>query len=39
MNENPIIVDGRRIVKFHEAEKLGFFYYGVGYGKSKETIH
>ena len=35
MNENPIIVDGRRIVKCQEAEKLGFIYYGVGFGKSK----
>jgi UDP-N-acetyl-D-mannosaminuronic acid dehydrogenase len=35
MNENPIIVDGRRIVNPYEAERIGFIYYGVGYAKSK----
>jgi len=31
MNEKPAIVDGRRIVNPHEAEDLGFIYYGVGF--------
>jgi len=30
MNEKPAIIDGRRIINHHEAEKLGFTYYGVG---------
>ena len=33
MNDNPAIIDGRRIINPHEAEKLGFIYYGIGYGK------
>jgi UDP-N-acetyl-D-mannosaminuronic acid dehydrogenase len=32
MNDNPAIIDGRRRVNPHEAEKLGFIYYGVGFG-------
>jgi len=39
MNDNPAIIDGRRIVNPHEAERLGFIYYGVGYGKSKILTH
>ena len=35
MNTNPIIVDGRRIIDPDKAEKLGFDYYGVGYGKQR----
>lgn len=35
MNENPIIADGKRIIKPSEAEKLGFIYYGIGFGKLK----
>jgi hypothetical protein len=31
MNEKPAIVDGRRIINPHEAEDLGFVYYGVGF--------
>jgi len=31
MNKKPIIVDGRRIINPHEAEDLGFIYYGVGF--------
>lgn len=33
MSENPIIVDGKRIVNSRRAENLGFAYYGVGYSK------
>jgi len=33
MNDKPAIIDGRRIINPHEAEKLGFIYYGIGYGK------
>ena len=32
MNENPIIIDGRRVVNPEEAEKHGFKYLGTGYG-------
>jgi len=32
MNDKPAVIDGRRIVNHHEAEKLGFIYYGVGFG-------
>lgn len=32
MNDNPAIIDGRRIVNPHEAEELGFIYYGIGFG-------
>jgi UDP-N-acetyl-D-mannosaminuronic acid dehydrogenase len=31
MNEKPAIIDGRRIMNPHEAEDLGFVYYGVGF--------
>jgi len=31
MNDNPLIIDGRRIINPLEAEKLGFKYLGVGY--------
>ena len=30
--DNPIIVDGRRVIDPVEAKKIGFKYYGVGYG-------
>jgi UDP-N-acetyl-D-mannosaminuronic acid dehydrogenase len=33
MNVDPIIVDGKRIINPYKAEKLGFTYCGVGYGK------
>jgi UDP-N-acetyl-D-mannosaminuronic acid dehydrogenase len=33
MANKPAIIDGRRILNPHEAEKLGFLYYGVGFGK------
>jgi UDP-N-acetyl-D-mannosaminuronic acid dehydrogenase len=33
MNQKPAIVDGKRIINPQEAEKLGFTYCGVGYGK------
>jgi len=39
MNSNPVIIDGKRIVNSQEAERLGFFYYGIGYGKSKEATY
>jgi len=32
MNENPALVDGRRIVHPIEAKKKGFVYYGIGHG-------
>jgi UDP-N-acetyl-D-mannosaminuronic acid dehydrogenase len=32
MNERPIIVDGKRIINPYSAEKIGFTYYGIGYG-------
>ncbi|MHA1832826.1 MAG: nucleotide sugar dehydrogenase [Candidatus Baldrarchaeia archaeon] len=31
MRDNPIIVDGRRLIEPAEAKKIGFIYYGVGY--------
>lgn len=31
MNKNPIIVDGRRVLKSNEAKECGFLYFGVGY--------
>ena len=33
MNDKPIIIDGRRIVKPNEVEKRGFRYCGLGLGK------
>ena len=32
MKDNPAIIDGRRTVNPHEAEKLGFIYCGLGFG-------
>ena len=32
MNENPALIDGRRIVHPSEAKKQGFVYYGTGFG-------
>jgi len=32
MKENPIIIDGRRIIEPSKAKNMGFKYYGVGYG-------
>jgi len=32
MKENPVIVDGRRIIDPAKAKNVGFKYYGVGYG-------
>jgi UDP-N-acetyl-D-mannosaminuronic acid dehydrogenase len=37
MNNEPAIIDGKRIINPHEAEKLGFIYYGVGYGKPRDN--
>ncbi len=31
MNENPVIVDGRRIIDFKKAKQEGFVYYGLGF--------
>jgi len=36
MKDNPIIVDGRRLIDPVEAKKTGFKYYGVGYGVRDE---
>src|SRR5271157_41352 len=33
MNNKPAIIDGKRIINPCQAKKLGFTYYGVGYGK------
>jgi len=33
MKDMPIVIDGRRILNPLEARKLGYIYYGVGYGK------
>jgi UDP-N-acetyl-D-mannosaminuronic acid dehydrogenase len=38
MADKPAIIDGKRIVNPHEAEELGFTYYGVGYGKPGRPI-
>jgi UDP-N-acetyl-D-mannosaminuronic acid dehydrogenase len=38
MKANPAIVDGKRIFNPNEAEKLGFFYLGVGLGISSNSI-
>jgi UDP-N-acetyl-D-mannosaminuronic acid dehydrogenase len=38
MADKPVIIDGKRIVNPHEAEELGFTYYGVGYGKPRGPI-
>jgi UDP-N-acetyl-D-mannosaminuronate dehydrogenase len=35
IENKPAVIDGRRIINLHKAEKLGFIYYGVGYGKSR----
>ena len=35
MGDNPIIVDGRRVVNAGKAEKLGFTYYGIGLGRKE----
>lgn len=32
MNEDPALVDGRRVVHSVEAKKQGFTYYGIGFG-------
>ena len=32
MNDNPIIVDARRIINSERAKKEGFAYYGIGFG-------
>jgi UDP-N-acetyl-D-mannosaminuronic acid dehydrogenase len=41
VNDNPVIVDGRRILADCEATNNGFFYYGVGLGKktTKQKSH
>jgi hypothetical protein len=36
MKENPIIVDGKRIITPNEAKNVGFKYYGIGYGVKNE---
>jgi hypothetical protein len=35
MAEKPAIIDAKRIINPNEAEKLGFEYHGVGYGKPR----
>jgi UDP-N-acetyl-D-mannosaminuronic acid dehydrogenase len=35
MNDNPVIIDARRMIRLPEAEKLGFICHGTGFGKSK----
>ena len=35
MNAKAAIIDGKRIINPHKAEKLGFTYYGVGYCKQR----
>jgi UDP-N-acetyl-D-mannosaminuronic acid dehydrogenase len=37
MTEKPAIVDGRRMINPHGAERLGFTYYGIGLGKPSTT--
>ncbi|MCW4029664.1 MAG: nucleotide sugar dehydrogenase [Candidatus Bathyarchaeota archaeon] len=37
MNEKPSIIDGKRIINPQEAEKLGFSYFGVGYGRQNDV--
>lgn len=32
MNENPLLIDARRVVDPGKATRAGFFYFGVGYG-------
>jgi UDP-N-acetyl-D-mannosaminuronic acid dehydrogenase len=36
MTTKPVIIDGKRIINPQEAEKIGFAYYGIGYGKPRE---
>ncbi|MDG6223233.1 MAG: nucleotide sugar dehydrogenase [Candidatus Bathyarchaeota archaeon] len=36
MRSKPIIIDGKRIINPKNAEKLGFTYYGIGYGKPSD---
>jgi len=36
MRDNPIIVDGRRVINPVEAKRVGFKYHGVGYGVRDE---
>jgi UDP-N-acetyl-D-mannosaminuronic acid dehydrogenase len=33
MKDNPILIDGKRIINPVEAEEHGFIYYGIGYNK------
>ena len=33
MNNKPAIIDGKRIINPHEAEKTGFTYHGIGFSK------
>lgn len=37
MNDKPAIIDGKRIINPHEAKRLGFAYYGIGYGKPNQA--
>lgn len=37
MAEKPAIVDGRRILNPEEVDRLGFLYYGVGFGKQRNN--
>jgi hypothetical protein len=34
MKDEPVIIDGRRIINPVEAQDLGFTYYGIGFGSS-----
>ncbi|MEM3360536.1 MAG: UDP binding domain-containing protein [Candidatus Bathyarchaeia archaeon] len=37
MAEKPAIIDGRRIINPIQAERLGFLYYGIGFGKQRNN--
>lgn len=36
MNNKPVIIDGGRRINPYKAQKLGFIYYGVGFGKQTD---
>jgi UDP-N-acetyl-D-mannosaminuronate dehydrogenase len=36
MNDKPILIDGKRIINPYDAEKTGFLYCGIGFGKLRE---
>jgi len=39
MKTKPVVIDGKRIINPQEAEKVGFIYFGIGYGKPKEDAN